>query len=60
MADARFKVDEASQRKNMYDKVKLSELLDMQYTKVSKLTVLKFRELSLDVIVAGFDQTQVT
>ena len=60
MADSKFKVDETSQSKNMYDKVKLSELLDMQYTKVSKLTVLKFRELSIDVKVCGFDESQVT
>ena len=60
MADAKFKVDETSQRKNMYDKVKLSEVLDMQYTKCSKFTVLKFRELSLDIKVTGFDPTLVT
>ena len=60
MADSKYKVDEASQGKNMYDTVRLSQVLDMQYTKVSRKTVLKFNELSLDVKVQGFDPANVT
>ena len=49
MKETPYVRQEQSEARNMYDKVPLSKIIDMQYTKASKNTILKFNELVLDV-----------
>ena len=59
MKETPYVRQEQFEARNMYDKVPLSRVIDMQYTKVSKSTTLKFNELVLDVKMQGFAQDLV-
>ena len=45
-----------SQKRNIYDNICLSHLLDLQYTKVSQHSVLQFNELIIDIQIEGFEK----
>ena len=44
----------------MYDVLRLSQLLEMQYTKVSQETELQFNELIIDVKMPGYTDEFIT